>query len=290
MILSEIIKYLDTILRKELAFETDNSGFLIGNTHKDIKKILIALDGTDEVIDEAIELQAGLLIVHHPLIYNPLKNITSQEKIQSKILKLIENGIAVYAAHTNYDIMPGGLNQLIAEKIGLKNIGILEPLQGMDNPANKFANAGIGRVGNLASEKMLKDFFEELKKRLDLESFQWLSNNPAADIKRKIKRAAVINGGANSSADYLTSPEFILNTGGKVADVIIVGELKYSNAIKIAESGIIVISVGHSESEKLAIAGMAEIVTSFLKNNNKKNDIDILKSKSGYLPWRYYFE
>jgi dinuclear metal center YbgI/SA1388 family protein len=132
MILSEIIKYLDTILRKELAFETDNSGFLIGNTHKDIKKILIALDGTDEVIDEAIELQAGLLIVHHPLIYNPLKNITSQEKIQSKILKLIENGIAVYAAHTNYDIMPGGLNQLIAEKIGLKNIGILEPLQGMD--------------------------------------------------------------------------------------------------------------------------------------------------------------
>jgi dinuclear metal center YbgI/SA1388 family protein len=290
MILSEIIKYLDTILRKELAFETDNSGFLIGRPDKDIKKILIALDATDEVIDEAIKLQSDLLLVHHPLIYDPLKNITSQEKIQSKILKLIENGIAVYAAHTNYDIMPGGLNQLIAEKIGLENIGLLEPLQGMDNPENKFANTGIGRVGNLESETILKDFFEELKKRLDLESFQWLSNNPAADIKRKIKRVAVINGGANSSADYLTSPEFIISAGGKVADVLIVGELKYSNAIKIAESGIIVIAVGHAESEKPAIAGMAEMVKSFLKNNNIKNDIDILKSKSGYLPWRYYFE
>jgi dinuclear metal center YbgI/SA1388 family protein len=290
MILSEIIKILDLLFRKDLALEADNPGFLIGNTHKDIKKILIALDGTDEVIDEAIKLQAGLLLVHHPLIYDPLKTITSQENIQSKVLKLIENRIAVYAAHTNYDVMPGGLNQLAAEKMGLKNIEILEPLQGMDNPENKFANTGTGRVGNLEGEKTLKGFFEELKQRLDLESFQWLSNNRSADIKRKIKRIAVINGGANSSADFLSSPGFLSGAGGKAADVVIVGEIKYSNAIKIAESGIIVIAVGHAESEKPAIDGMSEIIKHFLESNNINNDIDVLKSKSGYLPWRYYFE
>ena len=291
MVISEIIKILDTLFRKELAFEGDNCGFLIGTVHKDVKKILIALDATDEVIDEAIKMKAGLLLVHHPLIYEPLKNITSQEKIQSKILKLIENGIAVYAAHTNYDMMPGGLNQLFAEKMGLKDIGLLEPFHSKDNPEKEFDGAGIGRVGNLASEKTLKDFFEELKKRLDLESFQWLSNNRAADIKRTIKRVAVISGGANSSAGYLSSPGFLSDAGGKAADAVIVGELKYSNAIKIAESGIIVIAVGHAESEKLAIDGMSEMIKNFLENNNNiNNDIDILKSKSGYLPWRYYFE
>jgi dinuclear metal center YbgI/SA1388 family protein len=290
MILSEIIKFLDTILRKELALEEDNPGFLIGNSHKDVKKILIALDCTDEVLNEAIKLQAGLLLVHHPLIYDPLKGITSQDKIQSKILKLIENGIAVYAAHTNYDVMPGGLNQLAAEKIGLKNIVILEPLQGTDNPENKFANTGFGRIGDLESEKALKDFFEELKKRLELESFQWLSNNRAVDQERKIKRVAVINGGANSSAGYLSSPGFLSDADGNAADAVIVGELKYSNAIKIAECGIIVIAVGHAESEKLAIDGMAEMIKNFLESNNINNEIEVLKSKSGYLPWRYYFE
>jgi GTP cyclohydrolase I len=291
MILSEIINFLDSLFRKEMALEADNAGFLIGVAHKDVKKILIALDATDEVINEAIQLQAGLLIVHHPLIYDPLKTITTQEKIQSKILKLIENKVAVYAAHTNYDVMPGGLNQLIAEKIGLKNIRILEPLQGMDNQENKFANAaGIGKVGNIESEKTLKDFFRELKKRLDLESFQWLSNNHDADIKRKIKRIAVINGGANSSADFLLSTWFLSDAGVQALDAVIVGELKYSNALKIAESGIIVIAVGHAESEKLAIAGMAEIIKNFLESNKVNNDIEVLKSKTGYLPWRYYFE
>ena len=142
MILSEIIKFLNILLRKELALEGDNCGLLIGRAQKDIKKILIALDVTDEVIDEAIDCQAGLVLTHHPLIYDSIKEITSQEKVQSKILKLIENGIAVYAAHTNYDAMPGGLNQLFAEKIGLKNIEILEP-------ADKFIESGIGRIGNL---------------------------------------------------------------------------------------------------------------------------------------------
>jgi dinuclear metal center YbgI/SA1388 family protein len=290
MILSEIIKFLDIILRKELAFETDNSGFLIGRPDKDIKKILIALDATDEVADEAVELQAGLLLVHHPLIYDSLKSITSKEKIQSKILKLVENGIAVYAAHTGYDIMPGGLNQLIAEKIGLKNIGILEPLYVIGEPEKKFFNAGIGRIGNLERERTLKDFFKELKKRLELGSFQWLSNNTGADLNIKIKRVAVINGGANSSTGYLTSPEFVSGAGCNPADIVIVGEIKYSNAIKIAESGIIVTAIGHSESEKLAIAGMAGMIENFLESNNLNNDIDVLKSKSGYLPWRYYFE
>ena len=283
MILFEIIKFLNILLRKELAFEGDNCGFLIGRGQKDIKKILIALDVTDEVIDEAIDCQAGLVLTHHPLIYDPIKEITSQEKVQSKILKLIENGIAVYAAHTNYDAMPGGLNQLFAEKIGLKNTEILKP-------ADNFVESGIGRIGNLECEKPLEVFLKELIKFLDLEGLQWLSINPSADIKRKISRLAVINGGANSCTGYLTSPEFISGGNGIGADAVIVGELKYSNAAKIAESGIIVIAIGHAESEKFAIDGMFETIKDFLRNNNLNNHIEVLKSKTGYLPWRYYFE
>lgn len=300
MILSEIIKFLDTIFKKELALEGDNCGLLIGRTSKDISKILVALDATDEVIDEAIKLGADLLLVHHPLIFDPLKTIISNEKIQLKILRLVENGIAVYAAHTNYDIMPGGLNQLIAEKIGLKNIEILEPLCSPDKPESRTADSGIGRIGNLGSQKMLPAYLKELKELLELENFTWLSASPTADLKRIIKRAAIIGGSANSCTDYLVSSGFVSGlvcengvsnaSGATAADAVIVGELKHSNALKIAESGIIVIAIGHAESEKFAIAGMSEILKSFLESNNLNNDIEVLKSKTGYLPWRYYFE
>lgn len=123
MILKSLTLYLDKIFHKNLALTWDKVGLQIGRSDVEIKKILITLDIDAEVVDEAINTGSNLIISHHPLIFEPLENITDSSKGTSeKVLKLIENGIAVYAAHTNYDIMPGGLIDMLAEKLELEGL------------------------------------------------------------------------------------------------------------------------------------------------------------------------
>ena len=126
MTLKDLEKILDSIFEKNLALEGDRTGLQIGNLENDIMTVLITLDLTNKVLKEAIKEKAGLIISHHPLIFDPLYKIVNNSSIQASILKLIENNIAFYVAHTNLDAACDGLNQIIAEKIGLKNISILE--------------------------------------------------------------------------------------------------------------------------------------------------------------------
>jgi len=127
MILKELTINLDEIFKKNLAFEWDKAGLQVGNLDRNIKKILIALDINNSVIKEAIDLEADLILSHHPLIFNPVDAVVSADSVQKKILNLVENKIAAYAAHTNYDIMPGGLNDFVAKILGLTPLGIIEP-------------------------------------------------------------------------------------------------------------------------------------------------------------------
>lgn len=127
MILKKLSKSLDKIFSKNLALDWDNVGLQIGNVNRNIGKILITLDINNNVINEAINLKADLIVSHHPLIFNPIGNIVSGDKLCNPILNLIENKIAVYIAHTNYDIMSGGLSDYIAKRLNLINLNIIEP-------------------------------------------------------------------------------------------------------------------------------------------------------------------
>ena len=123
MILKDLALHLDKIFHKNLAYTWDKVGLQIGRSGTDIKKILITLDIDDEVIEEAVNTGSNLIISHHPLIFEPVENITGSSRGTSeKILKLIEKGIAVYTAHTNYDIMPGGLIDVLSEKLELDDL------------------------------------------------------------------------------------------------------------------------------------------------------------------------
>lgn len=123
----DIIHIMEKLAPKELAESWDNVGLNVGDKNSEIKKILIALDATSLVIDEAIEKNANMIITHHPLIlFNDLKNINPDSPIGEKIYKLIKNNISVYCAHTNLDIAFGGTNDILADLIGLENIEILE--------------------------------------------------------------------------------------------------------------------------------------------------------------------
>lgn len=128
MILNDFITLFEKYAPIGLQESYDNSGVQIGLREMEIKGVLTTIDVTEEVINEAIENGCNLIISHHPLIFKPLKRITSDDLVQRCILSLIQNNIALYVAHTNFDNILEGVNGKIADKIGLVNQRVLKPL------------------------------------------------------------------------------------------------------------------------------------------------------------------
>ena len=107
---------------RRLAEDWDNPGLLIGDPSVEVKKIFVCLDVLDENISQAIELDAQLIVAHHPLIFHAIKNVRFDLPLGKKINRLIKNNLAVFAAHTNLDIAAGGVNDILAERIGLIDV------------------------------------------------------------------------------------------------------------------------------------------------------------------------
>ena len=139
----------------------DNSGLQVGSPNHEVRSALLSLDVTEEVVDEAIERGAGIIISHHPLIFSGLKSISGKTCIERAVIKAIKNDIAIYSAHTNLDLMPGGVSFRMAAKMGLSNIESLSQVSGKLNklvvfvPLDHLANvrdalfeAGAGHIGN----------------------------------------------------------------------------------------------------------------------------------------------
>lgn len=126
MKIKTLTKKLEKNFPKDIAEFWDNIGLLVGDENREITKVQISLDATEKIIDHAIENKVNLIITHHPIIFSGIKNITSKNFIGKKLLKLIENKIAVYSMHTNLDSAKEGLNQYITEKLGVKTSKILE--------------------------------------------------------------------------------------------------------------------------------------------------------------------
>jgi dinuclear metal center YbgI/SA1388 family protein len=278
MILKELVFHLDRIFNKELALSSDRVGLQIGNLDSDIKKILVALDVTRDVAEEAADKKAGLILSHHPLIFTPLDTILSSKAGEKELLSLAEKGIASYCAHTNYDFMQGGLNDYKAEILGLENIKIIDERPN-DEPSgivNKTSGAGNGRLGELKKPESFKDFTKRVKDRLKIAGLRWMCDSGIDISSMKIKKVASASGSANALTEKFTSID---------CDVIVVGEIKYHNALKITDSGRPVIEVGHGESERPAINGMYEKLNDFFKKHDIK--MDLLKSSADCKTWRY---
>jgi dinuclear metal center YbgI/SA1388 family protein len=123
----EVIQTFESFSPKNLAMEGDKIGLQIGNLSKKVRNIMIALDVLEEVVEEAIAKDVQLIIAHHPLIFRPLQRITSEDPAGRLIEKLIKHDIAVYAAHTNLDVAKGGVNDLLADALGLQKTEVLYP-------------------------------------------------------------------------------------------------------------------------------------------------------------------
>ncbi|MBM7645782.1 dinuclear metal center YbgI/SA1388 family protein [Scopulibacillus daqui] len=122
-----LIQAFENWAPKKLAFENDKIGLQIGTLNKKVKKVMVTLDVLENVADEAIEKNVDLIFAHHAVIFRPLKDIRADSGQGKIISKLIQNDIAVYVAHTNLDVAEGGINDMLAQKLGLTNSQILKP-------------------------------------------------------------------------------------------------------------------------------------------------------------------
>ena len=164
MKIKEIIKPLEEFAPVYLQESYDNSGLLVGNENMEVKKTLITLDVTEEVLDEAITKQCDLIISHHPVIFKGLKSITGKNSSERIVAKAIKNDIGIYAIHTNLDNVDEGVNSILCDKLGLKNKKILSskkellrklvtfcPVDDAEQVREAMFGAGAGNIGNYDS-------------------------------------------------------------------------------------------------------------------------------------------
>ena len=161
MQVSEILNIIDSFAPPALQEDYDNAGLVTGNPTDELKGILITVDVTEAVIDEAIDLHCNLIISHHPVIFSGLKKLTGSTFVERIIIKALKNDICLYAAHTNLDAVKDGVSFELARSIGLENIKILKPLKGIlrkmvtfvpsshaDKVREALFSAGAGHIGN----------------------------------------------------------------------------------------------------------------------------------------------
>ncbi|MFN6039647.1 MAG: Nif3-like dinuclear metal center hexameric protein [Bacteroidota bacterium] len=155
---------IESIAPLQLQEHYDNSGLLVGSPETEVTGILLCLDSTEEVVDEAIRLGCNLIIAHHPIIFSGLKKINGKNYVERAVIKAIKNNICIYAAHTNLDNIIGGVNTKIAEKLGLINTRILKnksdilkklvtfcPVSKSEKLREALFKAGAGHIGNYDS-------------------------------------------------------------------------------------------------------------------------------------------
>lgn len=164
MRIKEIIQTIEQIAPLPLQEEYDNSGLQVGDVNREVTGILLCIDVTENVIEEAISLDCNLIISHHPIAFRPFKSLTGKNYVERCMIQAIRNDIALYAAHTNLDNARGGVNYKLAEMLELQNVKILQPLenallkfvttvplQHAESVRNALFNAGAGYIGNYDS-------------------------------------------------------------------------------------------------------------------------------------------
>ncbi|MFZ6011296.1 MAG: Nif3-like dinuclear metal center hexameric protein [Bacteroidota bacterium] len=159
--IKDVTDYLESMAPRAYQESYDNSGLLTGSPAAEVKGILVTLDCTEEVVQEAIDTHCNLIVAHHPIVFRGLKKLTGSNYIERTVIKAIQHQVAIYAIHTNLDHVHTGVNRKICEKIGLKNLQILAPKKDTlaklvtfipkENSEAVLAalhEAGAGQIGN----------------------------------------------------------------------------------------------------------------------------------------------
>ena len=225
---ADILAFLETLAPASLKMEWDNVGLLCGSKNTEVTKILVALDPFEGVCREAAEVGAQLIVTHHPLIFRAPNAITDETSIGRSIMFLCRQGISAVNAHTNLDIAPGGVNDVLAEKLGLQNTVTLED--------------GLLRMGE-TEEQTLPSFLTSVKDKLGCQGLRYV------DSGKPVKKVAV--GGGSCAGEMMDA----LAVG---CDTFVTSDIKYNQFWDAFDLGLNLIDAGHFYTENPIVPVLAE--------------------------------
>jgi len=227
---NDILVFVESLAPMYMKMDWDNCGLLCGRKDRPVKKILVALDPFASVIQEAMEEKADLIVTHHPLIFGEeVKAVNTDTETGRCLLTLIENGIAAINAHTNLDMAPGGVNDVLARKLALVNIRVADP-SGTDAEGREW---GLIRMGEVP-EQPLEAFLNRVKTMLGCEGLRYVNGG------RPVRRVCVGGGSCGG---------FITEAAKLGCDTFVTADVKYNQFRTAYELGVNLIDAGHFHTE-----------------------------------------
>ncbi len=228
--LKQINELMEEIAPLRLSAEFDNSGLQCGDWTQPVSRILLCVDCTEQVAEEAAALGCNLILSHHPLIFNPIRRLCEQDTLERILRNLIRNDIALLSSHTNTDYAKDGLCEVLSTIFGLENTEVVEPI-GLNGD-------GYGRVGCIP-ETTVELLAIAAKSKLNATSVRYTGSGD-----KRITRLAVLSGSGTSALDAC------LATG---AQCVITGDVRYSQGIEFARRELSIIDAGHYDTEKVIL-------------------------------------
>lgn len=258
MKIKDIAEVIERYAPLRLQESYDNAGLIVGRPEDEVHKALLAVDVTEEVLDEAEQTGCDLIITHHPIVFHALKRFNSASYVERCVERAIRRGIALYACHTNLDSALGGMSWRLAEMLGVEELRVLQPTDPADG------RVGFGVVGELPQSMSVRDFMHRIQERL---SVQVIRHSEL--VREQVRRVAVCTGAGASLLGEARRAQ---------ADVYVTSDLKY-NDFMTPDGAFVVADIGHFESEYCAIDILFDILSKNLftfavrKSVNSRNPI-----------------
>jgi dinuclear metal center YbgI/SA1388 family protein len=241
--LQAICDFLEELAPARLAEDWDNVGLLVGDPGQTVGKIMTCLTVTPASAQEALREQADLIVTHHPLPFRPLKRLTTETTPGRLLLDLIRGGIAVYSPHTAFDSAAAGINQQLAEGLGLEDIS---PLMAMEREAQ---GVGSGRMGTFPQPTTLAAVAEKLKAFLSVTMLQAVGHRD-----RQVTRVALACGAAGQFLEQA------LRAG---CDLLVTGETNFHTCLEAEACDVALLLPGHFASERFALETLAQRIARY---------------------------
>lgn len=238
----------------------DNAGLIVGRPDDEVHKALLAVDVTEEVLDEAEAEGCDIVLTHHPIIFHALKRFNSADPVQRCVERAIRSRIALYACHTNLDSAPEGMSWRLAEILGVGNLRVLQPSEAGEG-------VGFGVVGELSEAVDTVEFMQFIRRKLGVKVVRYSDTATSA-----VRRVAVCTGAGAS---------LIGEARRAGADIYITADLKY-NDFMTPDKVLTVADIGHFESEYCAIELLFDILSKNLctfavrKSERSRNPVNYL--------------
>lgn len=229
----EIYDIIDSQAPFETAESWDNSGFLVETESTEAKKVLLALDITAKVVLEAVQLGANLIISHHPVMFDPIKRVGANDIVY----QLIKHQISAICAHTNLDLARGGVNDALAKRLGLKDIGPLA------QPDKTFLS--LGRIGELPKPYEPDEFAELVKTSLGCPMLRYTGST------RQIERVAVCGGSGG---------ELLYRAAEIGAHALVTADVKHNLMLEAPELGVMLLDAGHYRTEAVVLPQLMKLL------------------------------